>query len=62
MVNGFRAGQRSLKTSKACNPGASGKCFFSNILRIIALDRIFWRESRKILSSKDLQLRLSYVL
>jgi hypothetical protein len=62
MVNGFRAAAAIFENQQACNPGASGKWFFSNILRITALDRIFWRESRKILSSKDLQLRLSYVL
>ena len=41
---------------------APDKCFVRNILRVTALDRIFWRESRKILSGKDLRLRLSYVL
>jgi len=38
------------------------KCFVRNILRVSTLDRISWRESRKILSGKDLRLRLSYVL
>jgi|ERR1019366_4166215 hypothetical protein len=38
------------------------KCFVQNILRVSALDRISWRESSKILSSKELRLRLNYVL
>ena len=38
------------------------KCFFRNTLRVCILDRILWRESRKVLNSKDLRKRLSGVL
>lgn len=38
------------------------KSFFRNTLRVSTLDRILCRESRKVLSSKDLRRQLSYVL
>ena len=41
---------------------APDKSFFRNTLRVSTLDRILWRESRKVLNSKDLRKFLSDVL
>jgi hypothetical protein len=61
IVNGLRAAAGTFENQPPGNL-LEHKCFVRNTLLISALNRILCVESRKVLSSKDLRLRVNRVL